>query len=313
MPLSLSGKLALGCRRILATHLRHNWPAAGSETGVSAVTVNWNTKDLLAGLVFSLCRILGREQLARIVVVDNGSTDGSRDLIGALADAGLVDPVWNDRQRYHGPGLNDAVEFLRRRQAHASDPRDRTRFIWTLDTDAAVLRADTLAAALPAMAQAGAALCGEYQTGEMREGYAHISSLLFEPARVWRRGFSPFEEHGVPALALQRSMIRWGVPRLDFPFRRAGYVVHLGHGTLRAVADAGDRANRYFDWAREHRDPHFGDTRGAWLYEEFVDRFREEAGDRSAQAVVDACLRADRIQLTRPYARRSGQGVTELP
>jgi hypothetical protein len=39
-PLSLSGKLALGCRRILATHLRHNWPAAGAETGVSVVTVN---------------------------------------------------------------------------------------------------------------------------------------------------------------------------------------------------------------------------------------------------------------------------------
>ncbi len=283
-------------------YLRHTWPAADDAAGVSVVTVNWNTKDLLAGLIFSLCRILGREQLARIVVVDNGSTDDSRSLIGGLADAGLVDAVWNRRQRYHGPGLNDGVEFLRRRPTHASDPRDRTRFIWTLDTDTAVLRADTLATALPAMAGAQAALCGEYQDGEMREGYAHVSSLLFEPARIWRRGFSPFEEHGVPALALQRSMIRRGVPRLDFPFRRAGHVVHLGHGTLRAVAEAGERSNRYFDWAREHRDPHFGDTRGAWLYEEFLEAFRAEAGDRSPQAVVDACLRSDRIRLTRPYA-----------
>lgn len=300
MPLSVPGKLALGCRRILATHLRRNWPAAGAETGVSVVTVNWNTPDLLAGLIFSLCRILGREQLSRIVVVDNRSTDASRELVGMLADAGLVNAVWNQRQRYHGPGLNDGVEFLRRRQEHASEPRDHTRFIWALDTDAAVLRADALADALAAMARADAALCGEYQTAEMQEGYAHVSSLLFEPARIWRRGFSPFEEHGIPALALQRSMIRWGVPRLDFPFRRAGYVVHLGHGTLRAVADADARDNRYFNWAREHRDPHFGDTRGAWLYEEFLERFRQEAGDGSAQAVVDACLRPDRIRLTRP-------------
>lgn len=300
MSLSLPGKIALGCRRILGTYVRRSWPAAGPETGVSVVTVNWNTKDLLAGLVFSLCRILGREQLVRIVIVDNRSTDGSRELVGALADAGLVDAVWNERQRYHGPGLNDGAEFLRRRHAAAGGPEDRTRFIWTLDSDAAVLRADTLAAALPAMAQAGAALCGEFQTGEMPEGYAHVSSLLFEPARIWRRGFSPFEEHGVPALAMQRSMIRRGVPRLDFPFRRAGYVVHLGHGTLRAVAEAGARSNRYFDWACDHQAPHFGDTRGAWLYEEFLEAFRTEAGDGSVQAVVDACLRADRIQLTRP-------------
>jgi hypothetical protein len=302
MPLSLRSKVALGCRRLLGTHVRPNWTDRGAERNVAVVTVNWNTSHLLAGLVFSLCRVLGREQLSRIVVVDNGSTDGSRQLIEALADAGLVDPVWNHRQRYHGPGLNDGVEFLRRRHAQPRDPRDRTGFVWTLDSDAAVLRSDTLTAALAAMQASHAALCGEYQPAEMREGYAHVSSLLFEPARIWRRGFSPFEEHGVPALAMQRSLIRHGVPRLDFPFRRAGYVVHLGHGTLRAVADGGDRSNRYFDWARDHRDPHYGDSRGAWLYEEFAETFRAEAGDLTPQAVVAACLRPGRIRLTRPYA-----------
>lgn len=294
--------IALGCRRAVATFVRRNWPDRGVERNVAVVTVNWNTCSLLAGLVFSLCRVLGREQLSRIVVVDNGSSDGSRQLIGALADAGIVDAVWNGRQRYHGPGLNDGVTYLCRRQADPREPRDRTGFIWMLDTDAAVLRADTLADALAALACSGAALCGEYQSGEMREGYAHVSSLLFEPARIWRRGFTPFEEHGVPALALQRSMLRWGVGRLNFPFRSRGYIVHLGHGTLRMVADAGDRSNRYFDWARDHRDPHYGDGRNAWFYEEFLDAFRAEAGDFTPRAIVDACLRPERIRLQRPYA-----------
>ena len=294
--------IALGCRRAVATFVRRNWPDCGAERNVAVVTVNWNTSGLLAGLVFSLCRVLGREKLSRIVVVDNGSSDGSRQLVGALADAGIVDAVWNTRQRYHGPGLNDGVEYLRRRQADAREPRDHTGFIWTLDTDAAVLRADTLTDALAALSRSGAALCGEYQTGEMREGYAHVSSLLFDPARIWRRGFTPFEEHGVPALALQRSMLRWGVGRLDFPFRSRGYVVHLGHGTLRMVAEVGDRSNRYFDWARDHRDPHYGDRRGEWLYEEFLGAFRAEAGDLSPRSIVDACLRPERIRLDRPYA-----------
>jgi glycosyltransferase involved in cell wall biosynthesis len=37
------------------------------------------------------------------VVVDNGSTDGSRELLNALHAAGLIHLIRNRNKRYHGP------------------------------------------------------------------------------------------------------------------------------------------------------------------------------------------------------------------
>src|SRR4051794_14539127 len=74
---------------------RTSWPRRtrpwGSAPSVSVVTVNYNTRTLIARLLFTLTRVLPAEALARIVVVDNGSTDGSRELLDALDAAGVVD------------------------------------------------------------------------------------------------------------------------------------------------------------------------------------------------------------------------------
>src|SRR5487761_1122984 len=99
-----------------ARWLRRDWPRrpptarvhCPTALNVAIVTVNYNTAEHLAHLVFSLFRVLGRDQFQRVVVVDNGSTDGSVELLGALADAGLIEVIFNRRQRYHGPALNQA-------------------------------------------------------------------------------------------------------------------------------------------------------------------------------------------------------------
>lgn len=63
----------------------------------------------------------------------------------------------------------------------------------------------------------------------------------------------------------------------SFPFVEKGYLVHLGRGTLREVADAGDTMNRYYDWAVDHRDYHFaGQAKGAQLLRAFADLFSTE-------------------------------------
>jgi glycosyltransferase involved in cell wall biosynthesis len=288
--------------------IRRNWPPSPSfpdtspRVNVAVVIVNWNTKDLLAALLFSLCRILGREKISRIVVVDNNSTDSSRLWLKSLADAGLIDVVLNNRQRYHGPGLNDGIQFLERMQRNPTRPEDITDYIWVLDSDVIVLRDDVINDAIAAMRNSNSALCGQFQTDAMQEGYAHISSIIFDPLKIWRRGFSPFEESGAPGVAMQRSLIRRRVNRLDFPFRARGYLIHFGRGTLRIVREKQDRSNKYFTWADDHWEIHYqGDRNGRYLYEEFQTVFTKEVPDVSPKSFTEVCLRPQRIRLQRPY------------
>ena len=87
------------------------WDAPG-PLPVGIVTVNYNTRDLIAGLLFSLYRLLGSAEFGRIVVVDNGSSDGSLDFLRAAEGAGLIDLIANDANRYHGPALTQGVSLM---------------------------------------------------------------------------------------------------------------------------------------------------------------------------------------------------------
>jgi glycosyltransferase involved in cell wall biosynthesis len=299
-------------QRFYIAQMRRNWPPSPSfpdssrRVNVAVVIVNWNTRDLLAALLFSLCRIVGREQITRIVVVDNNSTDGSRLLLKSLADAKLIDVVFNNHQRYHGPGLNDGIRFLERLQRNPTGPEDVTDYIWVLDSDIIILRDDVINDAIAAMRSSNSALCGQFQTNVMPdvipEGYANICSIIFDPLKIWRRGFSPFEDHGAPALAMQRSLIRRRVNRLDFPFMARGYLIHLGRGSLRIVHEKQDRSNKYFAWAQGHWEYHYGDSNGRYLHEEFQTVFAKEVPDLSPKSFAEVCLRPQRIRLRRPYS-----------
>ncbi len=83
---------------------RTTWPDTSAATGgkrprVGIVVANFNTRRLIAQLVFSLYRLLGRSEFTQLVVVDNASTDGSRELLNALHDARLIHLIRNPSQR----------------------------------------------------------------------------------------------------------------------------------------------------------------------------------------------------------------------
>jgi GT2 family glycosyltransferase/glycosyltransferase involved in cell wall biosynthesis len=59
------------------------WPLAPSPRSASVVIPNWNAKDLLAQYLPSVVEALAGNPDNEIVVVDNGSTDGSADFVRA--------------------------------------------------------------------------------------------------------------------------------------------------------------------------------------------------------------------------------------
>jgi glycosyltransferase involved in cell wall biosynthesis len=274
---------------------RPNAPAEGRS--VAVVVANFNTRRLIAQLIFSLYRLLGRDQFAELVVVDNGSTDGSRELLAALAQQRLIRLIQNRAQRYHGPALTQGISWLARGQRIGGCAR--IDYVWVLDSDVVVLRSEIVREALAAIDRLGAAAVGQTlgDTGYDRmlrynDAMLDPCSLIFDPRRIWRDPIPPFVEDGAPATALQIAADARGLRLATFPFVEEGYVLHLGRGTLGEVARSGDTANRYYAWALEHHEPHFGGhERGAALYRAFCDRFDADVGELNPQNLLQAIVR----------------------
>ncbi len=271
------------------------WPTDASEgRRVGIVVANFNTRRLIAQLVYSLYRVLGAHEFTQLVIVDNASTDGSQELLGALHDAGLLHLIRNRRQRYHGPALTQGISWLARRQG-----RELIDYVWVLDSDVIVLRPDTVRDALGVFDRTDAAAVGQ-RLGD--PGYNRLlqnnaemlnpCSLLLDPARIWRDPIPPFLEDGAPSTALQVTADELGLRLVEFPFVEDGYLLHLGRGTLREIADRGDEANRYYAWALEHQEYHYGGRAdGRELLASFTALFDAEVGDLTQDALVAACLR----------------------
>jgi glycosyltransferase involved in cell wall biosynthesis len=91
---------------------------------ITILTVNHNTLDFLQLLVQSVRKFRG-EVPTTIMVIDNDSTDGSREWVAAQPD---VEAHLLDRNAGHGPGLDYGLS------------RVSTRFVLVLDSDAHLQR-----------------------------------------------------------------------------------------------------------------------------------------------------------------------------
>lgn len=266
------------------------WPQAGVQTGtgVAVVTVNYNTAALVSLLLWSLYQVLRVGQLHQVVVVDNGSDDGSADLLSGLAEAGLCELVANRDNHQHGPGLNQGLSHLAeraRRTGHGP------AWVWILDSDCVVARPDALLQATRAAGLAHAAVVGESQPdpwhGTDRFG---TQCLLIDPARTWRDPIALFEPGGDPSFAFLSSCQAAGLPLAEFSFLGDGYVIHRGRGTLARLVAEQDRSNPLYMWALEHHQAHFGGIEdAASRYESLVARFRTAVPAIDAPALIAAC------------------------
>jgi hypothetical protein len=259
--------------------------SAAGRPGI--VVVSYNTRRLTAQLIYSLYRTL-RPPAFHLVVVDNGSADGSAELLSAVAEAGLCDLIRNPENRYHGPGLNQGMSRLA--ELHGSGTVPITA-VWVLDSDCVVLRPDALSAPCAVMRETGAALVGQrgYDTSEADE-LLGLHSLLLDPTQIWRPGVPPFQDHGSPSEALQRSCAQAGLVAVDFPFTRGGYIIHVGRGSLRELLAAGERTNRHYEWATTHHEPHFAlEPTAPTAYAAFQTAFARDVPTLDPASLVRAC------------------------
>ena len=200
-------------------------PGAGRER-VAVVSVSYNTRELTGFLLWSLRRIVNWPGL-EIVIVDNGSRDGSAQLLAEAGQAGVCVLLANDVNRQHGPGLNQGFSWV------ASRPGPPPAWIWVLDSDVIAARPGVLCAALAAAESGKAALVGEPQWDQWHQVERFgLYSLLVDPAQVWRPGVGPFTDGGDPGFDLLSSAARSGLRMAAFPFTAEGHVIHRGRGTM---------------------------------------------------------------------------------
>jgi len=264
------------------------WPDCPVTPGqVAVVTVSYNTRELTALLLWSLRRILEWESL-EILVVDNGSKDGSAELLARIDAVGGCRLIPNASNTMHGPALTQAMSFL------ASGISGLPRWVWVLDSDVVISRPDALQKAVERAEQTDAAIVGESWWDPWHKADRLLAySLLMDPVRVWREGIEPFADGGDPALDLLQSAKAQGETLAEFPFVKDRYVIHRGRSSLSAVWGSGDTAHPSYDWASDHHEPHFGLVEGAAaMHDELMRAFRAEVGpldDRKAVEALTGC------------------------
>jgi len=261
------------------------------------VTVSYNTRELTAFLLWSLRTIVSWPGL-EIVVVDNGSRDGSAQLLTEAERGGVCTVLANPGNCHHGPGLNQAISHL------AARPESRPEWIWILDSDVVAVRPDALSAAITMARERSAALVGEPQRDQWHpDGRFGMYSLLMDPAVAWRpmpgvvggenrEEAGPFADGGDPSLGLLARAAGLGIPVASFPFAAAGHVIHRGRGSLAAVHAAEDRSHPFYEWAKDHHAPHFAGIAGAdQRYHALLREFRQETGPLTGITLAAACHR----------------------
>ncbi len=269
----------------------HWWPTTTATTppsGVVVVSANYNTKALIAQLLWSLHRFLGPE-LAGVVIVDNGSTDGSAAMLRAVADGGLCHLIANQQNRHHGPALTQGLSYLAEQGQAAPNGRP---WVWLLDSDCMIARASAATAVIAAATSANAALVGEAYWNRWNQmaqfaGY----SLLLDPAQVWRPEIGTIPDGGDPIGEFEQACRAQGLSTHSFPFAKDGYLVHLGRSTLAGVYARAETGHPLYEWATSHHKPHFQEVPTAKArHVALVEEFNRAVPTVEANVLIEACL-----------------------
>lgn len=154
--------------------------------GVTVIIVNWNTKDVVADVIRAV-RALSPDDV-RLLVVDNGSTDGSADY---LRQVDGIETMLLRSNAGHGVALDLAVCAV------------RTKVAVVLDSDAIPLASDWLDPIVKPVITGQVILAGS----RSRRNFVHPIYAAVDTATFIRRRLS-FQVHRLPCV--DDSDVVWG-------------------------------------------------------------------------------------------------------
>ncbi len=156
------------------------------QEGVTVIVVNWNTKDVTSDVIRAVEQL--SPPLTRILVVDNGSTDGSRELFRSWPG---IQTMLLRANAGHGVALDLAVCAT------------RTKVAVTLDSDAIPLTPNWLEAAVAPVREGRAVLAGLRSSRNfVHPVYSAVNTAEFVRRRLSYQAFIP------PGVTSETA--RWG-------------------------------------------------------------------------------------------------------
>lgn len=157
--------------------LRERIPGLRLRAGVTIAIVNWNSMDLLRDVLRAIEHFGSPAGMPiEVLVIDNGSSDGSRPFLRTCRAEGRLRALLLPQNIYHGPAMD--LAFL----------MSGTEFVVALDVDAFPITAGWLETLLAPLQQ-GATVAG----AEAARGYIHPCCLAMRTAHfaAERHTFTP--------------------------------------------------------------------------------------------------------------------------
>jgi hypothetical protein len=268
---------------------RKQIPSFDGEPTLAFITVNFSTTRFLKLMLCTLGEQSALGMVQHLIIVDNHSRDGGTTFLRSLASR--VPRIHLLERRYflnHAAGMRAGLRSLQGLERD-DRPDERARIVIFCDTDVVFRNPATLLDLSATMIHHDAALGGEVRTAP-GSGHPDIQASFFAVRRdvFTRRDVRPLEHHGSPAFSMQASMVKAGLPIVDFPSNHGGYVLHRGRASVAAATTYGIGA---YDGVA-YRNPHFmGVPDGARIWAGIEETWSPLLDESSDPALLDHLTR----------------------